>query len=78
MNIIPDPFGMLAQILILSAIGIALTIFWLWALIDAIKNEPSGGNDKVIWVLVIALLHSLGALIYVFIRRPSRIAALGK
>ena len=46
--------------------------FWIWMLIDCLKNEPDGGNTKVIWVLVIVLAHFIGALIYYFVRRPER------
>ena len=54
------------------AIGLAATFFWIWMLVDAIQNEPSIGNDKLIWVLVIILLGFLGAGIYFFVRRPQR------
>jgi hypothetical protein len=53
-------------------IGLALTAFWIWMLVDCISNEPSTGNDKVIWVLVIVLAGWIGALIYFVVRRPKR------
>lgn len=53
-------------------IGIGLFVFWLVVLIDCIKNEPAEGNDKVIWILVIVLLHALGALLYLLIGKPRR------
>lgn len=53
-------------------IGIAATLFWLWMLIDCLTNEPSRGNDKLIWALVIIFLNGLGALLYFFVRRPQR------
>jgi len=59
-------------------LGLAAFIFWIWALIDCITNEPSDGNDKLIWVLVIVFLHSIGALIYFIARRPERIRRFGK
>ena len=52
--------------------------FWIWALVDCVQNEPSEGNDKVIWLLIIIFLNGLGALIYCFVRRPERIAQFGK
>ena len=58
--------------------GIGLFAFWIWVLIDCIKNEPSQGNDKLIWVLVIVLLQGVGALVYFFARRPQRIRELGQ
>jgi len=53
-------------------IGILGTLFWIWMLIDCATKEPSEGNDKVIWILVIIFTHFIGALIYYFIRRPER------
>jgi hypothetical protein len=53
-------------------IGILGTLFWIWMLIDCATQEPSEGNDKVIWILVIIFTHFIGALMYYFIRRPER------
>ncbi|MBN2292797.1 MAG: PLDc_N domain-containing protein [Pirellulales bacterium] len=41
-------------------------------------NEPSEGNDKVIWALVIVLTGLIGSLLYYFIRRPERIRRYGQ
>jgi Phospholipase_D-nuclease N-terminal len=54
------------------------TIFWIWAIIDCASNEPAGGNDKLIWLLVVILVHFVGALIYYFVRRPERIRRYGR
>ncbi|HLX60482.1 MAG TPA: PLD nuclease N-terminal domain-containing protein [Planctomycetota bacterium] len=59
-------------------IGILGTIFWIWALVDCVKNEPSEGNDKLIWILIIVLTHWIGALIYYFVRVPQRTPDLGR
>jgi phospholipase D-like protein len=64
--------------LLFIILGLALCAFWIWMLIDCISNEPSQGNDKIIWVLVILLLQGIGALIYFFVRRPERIRQVGK
>ena len=63
-------------ILFLTFAGLAIagTLFWLWMLIDCAMNEPSQGNDKLIWVIIIVFAQLIGALIYFFIRRPKRIA----
>ncbi|WP_417390190.1 PLD nuclease N-terminal domain-containing protein [Gimesia sp.] len=47
-------------------------------LIDCVKYEPSTGNEKIIWVLVIVLLNGIGALLYYIIRRPERIKQTGQ
>ena len=59
-------------------IGIFGTIFWIWMLVDCVKNEPSEGNDKVVWMLVILFLHFIGGLIYYFVRRPERRRIFGR
>jgi preprotein translocase subunit Sss1 len=63
---------------VLGIVGIGLVVFWIWVLVDCIKNEPSQGNDKLVWVLVILLLGWVGALVYFFARRPQRIRELGQ
>jgi hypothetical protein len=40
------------------------SVFWIWMLISAITNPRIAGGEKIAWVLVIILLHALGALIY--------------
>ena len=70
----------LAEILFfgfLSLISLGLFVLWLLVLIDCIKNEPSEGNDKLIWILVIVLTHWIGALIYLLVRKPQRKARYG-
>jgi hypothetical protein len=47
-------------------------------LIDCLVNEPSEGNDKIIWVLVIIFTGWIGALIYLFARRPRRKEKYGR
>ncbi|WP_342304155.1 PLDc N-terminal domain-containing protein [Methanolobus sp. ZRKC5] len=59
-------------------IGILGTLFWLWMLIDCAMKEPSEGNDKLIWVIVIIFTNLLGALVYFFVRRPKRIEEYGR
>jgi len=59
-------------VLAFFAIGIGGTVFWIWMLVDCAKNEPREGNDRIVWVIVIALTHLLGATIYYFARRPER------
>ncbi|MDB6124429.1 MAG: hypothetical protein JWQ71_3422 [Pedosphaera sp.] len=47
--------------------------FWIWMLIDSIKNERLKDGEKVAWVLVIALTHLLGAVIYFFAGRSRKV-----
>ena len=58
--------------LLFAGIAIGSTIFWIWMLIDCVMNEPSQGNDKLIWVIIIVFAQLLGALIYFIFRRQKR------
>jgi hypothetical protein len=58
--------------LIAAVISLLGTAFWLWMLVDCVINEPSHGNDKLVWILLIVLLPFLGSVLYYFVRRPNR------
>ena len=69
------------ELLIISVwltIVIGAMVFWIWALIDCINNESTEGNERIVWVVVIAVTHWIGALIYLVTRRPKRKALLGR
>lgn len=59
------------------SIVVGVTVLWIWTLIDCIKNEPTDGNERIVWVVVIAVTHLIGALIYLIVRRPQRKILLG-
>jgi hypothetical protein len=76
-QLLADPFLIFGGLgLVGGLIGILLTVFWLWMLIDCLTNSSLQGTEKVIWVLVIIFTHFLGALIYFFIARGGRRSAL--
>ena len=56
----------------MGTLVVLANVFWIWMLIDCLMYEPSTGNDKLVWALVIVLTSVLGALLYFFIRRPTR------
>jgi hypothetical protein len=64
--------------LFMICLVLAASAFWIWMIVDCATNEPSEGNDKLIWLLVIILVHLLGAILYYFIRRPQRKASTGR
>ena len=43
--------------------------FWIWMLVDVLRKDFPGENEKVIWVLVVVLLSWIGALVYFFVGR---------
>ncbi len=70
-------FSELIITLVILAVSSLFLGFWLWMLIDCIKNEPAEESDKMVWVIIIALTGWVGALIYLLIRRPKRIRQYG-
>ena len=63
------PFLIFIPLLLLA---LALMVFWVWMLVDCATKEPSAGNEKIVWILVILCTHWIGALIYFLVRRPQR------
>jgi hypothetical protein len=53
-------------------LGLLSTAFWIWMLVDAAQNRGLDQNERIVWVIVVALLHFLGAVIYFFAGRPKR------
>ncbi len=47
-------------------------IFWVWMLVDCATKQSLKGNEKVVWVIIIAVTNLLGAVLYFFIRRSQR------
>ena len=65
----------LYEILIIALViifGVFGTIFWIWTILDCAQNESPADNDKIVWILIILLLHWLGAALYTIVRRPQR------
>ncbi len=67
-----------ASSLIMGAVSIGGTVLWIWMLVDVLQKEVDEQNTKLIWVLVIVLAGWVGALIYLFVRRPERVKTLGR
>ncbi len=61
---------------------LATTVFWVWALVDVIRrpSESLQRGSQLLWALVIAITHSLGAAAYVLFGRPREagIASVGR
>lgn len=51
-------------VLFILAIAVLAFVFWIWMLVDAIKNPNLSSNERIVWVLVIIFVNWLGALIY--------------
>lgn len=62
--------GVLLGIMLLAGLSLALTVFWIWMLVDAIQNKGITDGEKVGWVLAIVFFHFIGSVLYFFIGRP--------
>ena len=63
--------GLAGAMIIFWIIGLALTVFWIWMLVDCLTSAMPT-NEKILWAVVIVLTHALGALIYFFVKRGNR------
>jgi len=60
---------------VLGFVGLVLvglfigTIFWIYTIIDVLKNQK---EDKAVWFIVIFFLFIFGSLLYFFIARSER------
>jgi len=58
---------MLALLLIpIALIELGLMV---WALIDISKRKYVKGNNKVVWILIIVLVSTIGPILYFFLGR---------
>lgn len=62
--------GILLALLFFVPMALAMFAFWLWMLIHAAQNKGLNDGEKVAWVVIIALVHFIGAVLYFFIGRP--------
>jgi len=50
---------------------IASFIFWIVMIVDCAKRNFKNKNEKLVWIIILALLNIIGALIYYFIVRKN-------
>ena len=62
----------LSFLLMMSLIMLAAFAFWIWALVDILRNEFTGSN-KIIWLLAVVMVPLLGMILYWFIGREQKI-----
>ncbi|MGK0208856.1 MAG: prolipoprotein diacylglyceryltransferase [Patescibacteria group bacterium] len=57
----------------LVGIAIAATVFWVFMLIDCAKRKFKSEDEKIIWIIVLAITGVIGALVYYFaVKRPDK------
>jgi drug/metabolite transporter (DMT)-like permease len=68
----------MGELVVIMMILVILPLFgvWIWMVVDVASKER--GQDQVVWLLVVIFAGFIGALIYLIVRRPKRIATLGR
>ena len=64
MTVLFSLFGML--------IGMAFFLFWVICIVDIVKGEFKGPNDKVVWLLLVIFMPLLGTILYIGIGRKQK------
>lgn len=62
------------ELLVLLVIVLG-TAFWIWMIIECATKERD--TDRLVWIVIIAFTHFIGAAIYFVVQRPRRIAHSG-
>ena len=74
----PPPWLIPTFFVIGLAISVLSLAFWLWMLLDCIKNELPGSRQRLAWAIFIGVFGVFGAFCYNIGRRKTRIRELGR
>lgn len=61
-----------------AGLSIALLALWIWMIVEVATKEPAQDPDRLMWLLIVILLGWIGAAVYYFVRRPTRIRLYGR
>ena len=61
------------ELILILVVLVVTTILPVMALVDVVRSDFKGPNDKVIWVIIILFLNIIGAVLYFFIGRNQRV-----
>ncbi len=61
--------------IVIPIMAVVSVVIWIWMLVEVAQDKTMEENDKLLWVLVVALTGVVGALIYYFVQRPKVRAA---
>jgi len=64
------PFLFIVLWLCIIALSLAGFVFWIFALVDCVRRDFPGDNDKLMWILIMLFGGLIGALIYWVVGRP--------
>lgn len=58
--------GMFVLMGIGISVAVVLGVYWLWMLVDCMKNPKITGTEKAVWVLIVLCFNWIGGLVYYF------------
>ncbi len=67
----PDTAVSIGLVLIAGLITLALLGLWIWSLIHCITNRYLSDSNRIVGIILIALLGLIGSLVYLFLPRES-------
>jgi hypothetical protein len=71
-----------AILLIIPILWLASLVYWIVAVIEVARTPESQfkavGSEKIVWLLIVIFLGIIGALIWLFAKRSSVMAAAGR
>lgn len=80
MNILP--WAIVTFYVLFFGLAIAAFVYWVIALVEVARIPEYQfrvvGTEKTTWILVVALLQGIGALIWLFAKRREVLAAAGR
>ena len=53
-------------------------VFWVWMILDCLRNEPPDYRYKFLWLVVMFVFGGLAAFMYNITRRKQRIRMYGR
>jgi hypothetical protein len=69
--------GVMEILVIIMIINILTLPFWIFAIIDVLRSNFEG-NDKVVWLLTVILLFTIGVILYFFVGRKKKLKKEGQ
>ncbi len=65
-------YFMMGSALLLTFLGVALCIVWIWALVDVIQSDLKDATVKFVWIAVLIFIPFVGAIIYPFVGKSTK------
>jgi len=54
-------------ILFFILVALAIFAFWIWTIVDGIRNPLLNDSKRILWVIIIVLLGILGSILYLLL-----------